>query len=132
MVIPRSIVAAIAAQARDELPNEACGLLAGQDGRVVKRYPIRNADESPVHYRMEPKEQLQAMLEIDDQGWNLAAIYHSHTHTRAYPSATDIRLAAYPDALYLILSLATAEPDLRGFRIVDGDVTEVELRIEDD
>lgn len=132
MVIPRSIVGAIAAQARDELPNEACGLLAGQDGRVVKRYPIRNADESPVHYRMEPKEQLQAMLEIDDQGWNLAAIYHSHTHTRAYPSATDIRLAAYPDALYLILSLATAEPDLRGFRIVDGDVTEVELRIEDD
>jgi len=119
-------------QARDELPNEACGLLAGSGGMVVKHYPIRNADQSPVHYRMEPKEQLQAMIDIDDRGWELAAIYHSHTHTRAYPSGTDIRLAAYPDTLYLILSLAGSEPDLRAFRIVDEKVTEVELQIEDD
>lgn len=125
MVIPESIVEEMVAQARTEYPNECCGLLAGKDGRVVARYPIRNADASPVHYTMDPKEQLRAVLEIDDLGLDLAAIYHSHTHTRAFPSPTDIELAFYPDSQYIIVSLADdRNPEVRAFSIADGRVTE--------
>jgi proteasome lid subunit RPN8/RPN11 len=79
---------------------------------------------------MDPRELYRAYREIEDQGWELLVIYHSHTHTEAYPSATDIRLASWPDAYYIIISLLDkAQPALRAFRIVDGKVTEEELRI---
>lgn len=99
---------------------------------IVQFYPMTNADASPVHYRMDPQEQLRVMLEMDDRDWELAAIFHSHTHTRARPSATDIRLAQYPDTVYIIVSLADEDrPDVRAFRIVGGTVEEEPLDIED-
>jgi proteasome lid subunit RPN8/RPN11 len=130
VVIPRAFVDQMIEHARREFPNEGCGLLAGSDGQVVKFYPIENADASPVHYKMDPKQQLHAMMEIEDNEWDLAAIYHSHTHTRAYPSPEDRRLAFYPETLYLIISLADPEqPDMHAFR-VDGDaVTEEALEV---
>jgi [CysO sulfur-carrier protein]-S-L-cysteine hydrolase len=133
MVIPRRHVEALFEHSRREFPNEACGLLATQDGIVVKFYPVENADASPVHYRMEPNQQLQAMLEIDDRGWDLGAIFHSHTRTRAYPSQTDVGLAVYPDTLYVIVSLADqTNPDVRAFTIANGEIREQALTISDD
>lgn len=129
MVIARKLVDEIIAHSRQEFPNEACGLLASRDGTAIAVYPIDNADASPVHYRMEPQQQLRAMLEIDDNGWDLGAVYHSHTHTRAYPSQTDVGLAFYPDSLYVIVSLAFDQPEVRGFSIIDGDIHEETIEI---
>jgi len=130
VVISRSYVDEIVRHARSEFPNEACGLLATSDNQVVRFYPVRNADESPVHYTMHPQDQLEAMMDIDDRGWYLGVIYHSHTHTRAYPSQTDVGLAFYPEALYIIVSLADeVNPEVRAFRITDGQIAEESLEI---
>lgn len=131
MVITRVQVEEMIQHARAGFPNEACGLIASRDGRAVKVYCLENAEESPVTYRMDSGEQLRAMLEIDDKGWDLGAMFHSHTRTRAYPSATDVRLAFYPDTLYVIVSLADpATPDVRAFRIEEGRIIEDALDIE--
>jgi [CysO sulfur-carrier protein]-S-L-cysteine hydrolase len=125
-------VDAIVAQSREEYPNEACGLLGGRDGAATAIFRMTNAERSPVIYRMEPKEQLRVFNEIDEQGLELVGIYHSHTRSPAYPSATDVNLAYYPEAVYLICSLADDEhPDLRGYTITDGRVTEVPLEVAD-
>jgi [CysO sulfur-carrier protein]-S-L-cysteine hydrolase len=106
------------AHAGAEFPNECCGMLAGENGRAVRAYRARNSEASPFMYVMDPREQLRIMDEIDDGGWDLLAIYHSHTRSAAYPSRTDVELAFFPDALYLIVSLADRErPELRAFRI---------------
>ncbi|HZD38490.1 MAG TPA: M67 family metallopeptidase [Actinomycetes bacterium] len=121
---------ALVAHARAEYPNEACALLGGHDHTVARVYALPNAEASPTFYVVEPKAQLQAMTEMDDLGMELVGIFHSHTFTEAYPSRTDVELASYPDATYLILSLADPEaPKLRGFRIRDGQVSEVEVRV---
>lgn len=111
-----------------EFPNEACGLLAGRDGAPVRFYAMRNLDASPASYRLDPKEQLQVFDRMDEEGLDLLGIFHTHTHSEAYPSETDRKLAFYPEALYLVMSLSDRErPDLRAFRIVEGEVTEEEL-----
>jgi proteasome lid subunit RPN8/RPN11 len=108
-----------------DFPNECCGLIAAADGVPVKVFPMTNADASPVTYRLDGLEQLRVFDELDEHGWDLWAIYHSHTHSEAYPSETDVRLAMYPDARYLLLSLADrANPILRSFWIRDGVITE--------
>lgn len=119
------------AHARAEDPYEVCGLLAGKDGRILKLYRCQSAERSPYRYLLDPKDQLRAMREMDENGWELVGIYHSHTKSPAYPSRTDIELAFYPEALYFIISLLDPErPTIRTFRIVDGKVDEEELRIE--
>lgn len=113
-----------------EFPNESCGLIAADDGMPVKVFPMRNADASPATYRLDGTEQLRVFEELDERGWELWAIYHSHTHSEAYPSETDIKLAFYPEARYVVLSLADREhPVLRSFFIEDGEVTEEELTV---
>jgi [CysO sulfur-carrier protein]-S-L-cysteine hydrolase len=120
----------IVAHARDELPNECCGLIAAENGRAVKLFRTSNAEASPVRYGLDPREQYQIMMEIERSGWILGAIYHSHTRSPAYPSQTDVNLAFYPAALYLIVSLEDADrPELRAYRIVDGQIDEVELSV---
>lgn len=128
-MISRAHLQEIVDQARAEAPNEACGLLATRGDRVVASYPLTNVDASPVHYTVDPQEQLRALIDIDERGWELGAIFHSHTHTRAYPSATDIGLAFYPDIAYVIISLARPEPEVRAFRIRDGVVHEEPIAI---
>jgi proteasome lid subunit RPN8/RPN11 len=128
--IDRQSYDVLVAHARAEYPNEACALLSGRDGTVEKVYALPNAEASPTFYVVEPKAQLHAMNEIDELGLDLVGIFHSHTFTEAYPSRTDIELAAYPDAAYLILSLADPKaPVLRAFHIVDGQVDEEEVRV---
>jgi [CysO sulfur-carrier protein]-S-L-cysteine hydrolase len=108
-----------------DFPYEVCGLLGVKPDGSLVHYPIENAERSMTYYVMEPRQLLRAMREIEDDELGLA-IYHSHTHTRAYPSETDIRLAAYPEATYLIVTLQDRDhPDIRAFEIVDGEVTEV-------
>ena len=116
--------------ARREFPNEACGIVAAADGRPVKVFPMTNLDASPYTYRLDSREQLSVFDEMDRSGWDLHAIYHSHTHTAAYPSPTDVRLAFYPEAYYVLVSLEDADaPDVRAYRIVDEVVTEEEVRV---
>jgi proteasome lid subunit RPN8/RPN11 len=120
----------IISHAREEMPDECCGLIAAKDGDAVQVFRATNAEASPVRYGLDPHEQYRIMMEIEDRGWSLGAIYHSHTRSPAYPSQTDVNLAFYPEALYLIVSLEDPErPDLRAFRIVDGNIDETEIAI---
>jgi proteasome lid subunit RPN8/RPN11 len=130
MQIPRAIYEELLAHAREDAPNECCGLIGGNDGVAKTVYRARNAEASPLRYNLDPQDQFRIMTEMEERGEELSAIYHSHTASPAYPSQTDINLAAYPDTLYLIVSLAEGEQDLRGFRIEDGEVSEVELAVE--
>lgn len=129
MRIPRRIFDEMLEHAREAAPNECCGLIGGGDGEARTLYRARNAEASPLRYNLDPQDQFRIMTTMEESGEELSAIYHSHTASPAYPSQTDINLAAYPDALYLIVSLADGERPLRGFRISDGEVTEVDLEI---
>jgi proteasome lid subunit RPN8/RPN11 len=121
---------ALVAHAWSDFPYEVCGLLGVRPDGRLERFPITNAERSLTYYSMDGKELLHAMRQIEDEGWGLG-IYHSHTHTPAYPSQTDVELAAYPDAVYLIVSLQDRDhPEVRGFRIVDGAITEVAVEVE--
>jgi proteasome lid subunit RPN8/RPN11 len=120
----------IVEQGLREFPNECCGVVAAAAGVPVKVFAMTNADASPVTYRLDGRDQLRVFDEIDEQGWDLWAIYHSHTHSEAYPSETDLRLAFYPEARYILLGLADREdPQMRSFTIVDGEISERELTI---
>jgi proteasome lid subunit RPN8/RPN11 len=131
LVIPQPIYDQMLAHALNEYPKECCGLLAGRDAVATQFYRMTNTHQSSTTYFMDPKEQFAAVKDMRLRAIDLLAIYHSHPHTEAYPSATDIHLAYYPDAVYLIASLKDrSAPVLRAFRIRDGAVTETgfELR----
>lgn len=116
--------------ALDDAPNECCGvLMATPDGqRYLRR--LENADASPFSYSVRSDDLLDIFRRTDEGGEELVAIYHSHTHTQAYPSQTDVRMAFYPESVYAIVSLADrANPGLRAFRIVDGEIVELEVAL---
>ena len=122
----------IVAHARADHPDEACGVIAGPAGsdRPERFIAMLNAERSPTFYRFDSLEQLRVWREMDDRDEEPVVIYHSHTATEAYPSRTDISYASEPGAHYVLVS--TREPDraeFRSFRIVDGAVTEEEVRI---
>ena len=127
MVIPAAVRDEIVAHARAGLPNEACGILAGLDGRVERFFPAEADEPSPYYYRIESRDQIRIMNEIDEAGLDLVGIYHSHTSSPAFPSRTDAEQAFWPDAVYVIVSLASPDADVRGYRIRDMEVTEEEL-----
>jgi proteasome lid subunit RPN8/RPN11 len=122
----------IVAHAREEAPNECCGMIGARDGRATSLHRARNAEESPLRYTVHPTDQLRIMEQLEADGEELAAIYHSHTGSPAYPSQTDVNLAEnWPDPLYLICSIADPEsPDVRAFAIRGADVEEVPLDVE--
>lgn len=113
--IPQEIADAIIRQAYDELPDESCGLLAGLDGAVKKRYPLVNTDHSPEHFSFDPREQFRVLKEARAEGFKIIANYHSHPSSPARPSEEDIRLALDPNIIYLIVSLAGEAPDIKAF-----------------
>ena len=129
MQLDRALLEQIVAQAREEAPNECCGIIATQAGKAVAVHPATNAAASPLRYEMDGMEQYRIQTAIEDAGHELGAIYHSHTRTDPIPSQTDINLAFYPEALYIIVGLAGGEPDVRAFRIVDGEVSQAELEV---
>jgi [CysO sulfur-carrier protein]-S-L-cysteine hydrolase len=130
MRISRELYEEIVAHARSEAPNECCGMIASRDGEAVKVYRATNAAASPLRYEIDGAEQYQIQMQIEDCGLDLGAIYHSHTRTEPYPSQTDINLAFYPDAVYLIVGLASEEPEVRAFTIREGQVRGAQLELE--
>ena len=132
--IDRATYDAIVAHAREDHPDEACGVVAGPEGsdRPERFIPMLNAARSPTFYEFDSADLLRLYRDMDDRGEEPVVIYHSHTATEAYPSRTDISFAGEPNAHYLLVS--TREPDseeIRSFRIVDGVVTEEEVNIVD-
>lgn len=132
LVIRADLVDAIVAHARADHPDEACGVLAGPEGadRPQRHIPMVNAERSPTFYRFDSGEQLKVWRAMDEAGEVPVVIYHSHTATEAYPSRTDVDLAAEPDAHYVLVS--TRDPDrheLRSFRIRAGQVDEEPVQI---
>jgi [CysO sulfur-carrier protein]-S-L-cysteine hydrolase len=127
----RALLEELIQHAREDLPNECCGIVASDDGAAVKVFRAANAEASPVRYSLDPREQYRITMEIEERGWELGAIYHSHTRSEAYPSQTDVNLAFYPDAIYVIVSLRKPEdPEVRAFRIADERIEEVGLTVD--
>src|SRR5712692_4140731 len=130
MTLRRAHEQAMVEHVRRHWPEEACGLLAGKDGHVERVYLIENIRHSRTDYFMDPSQQVQAMLEMEAAGWELASIFHSHPAGPLWPSTTDVDRAYYHDAVYLILAPATAEEwQMRGFEINAGQVREVPIKI---
>ncbi|HEX6326836.1 MAG TPA: M67 family metallopeptidase [Jiangellaceae bacterium] len=131
--IRRDLVDAIIAHARRDHPDEACGIVAGPIGsdRPERFVPMANAERSTTFYRFDSMEQLKVWREMDDRDEEPVVIYHSHTSTEAYPSRTDIAYASEPNAHYVLVSTREEldEPDVRSYRIIDGEVSAEEVRI---
>ena len=130
MRIARQLYEDVVAHAREEAPNECCGMIATRNGEAVKVYRATNAAASPLRYEIDGAEQYRIQMEIYDAELDLGAIYHSHTRTEPYPSQTDVNLAFYPDALYVIVGLADGQPDVRAYQIRDGRISDGELLVE--
>ena len=128
LTLPPEFIEEMIAHARQEAPNECCGIIAGQDGRAVKLFRAKNSEASPYRYNVDPGDLFRIHRECEDNGWEFLVIYHSHTASEAYPSGTDIRLAFWPETFYVLVSLMQPDqPVVRAFRIEEGQVTEVEL-----
>jgi [CysO sulfur-carrier protein]-S-L-cysteine hydrolase len=128
----RDLLDAVVAHARRDHPDEACGIVAGPAGsdRPERVVEMTNAERSPTFYRFDSQEQLRVWREMDDRDEEPVVIYHSHTATEAYPSRTDVSLAQEPGAHYLLVSTrADDEVEIRSYRIVDGEVSEEEVRV---
>jgi proteasome lid subunit RPN8/RPN11 len=127
--LDRVLLEQIVAQARAEAPNECCGIIATKEGVAVAVHPATNAAASPLRYEMDGMEQYRIQTAIEDAGHELGAIYHSHTRTAPEPSQTDINLAFYPEALYIIVGVMDEEPDVRAWKIADGEVSRQPLEV---
>ena len=128
--LERQFADSMIAHARAEIPNECCGILAGAKGKVTRLYRAINAERSPFRYTIDPNDQLHIYKEIEKNGWDFLGIYHSHTHTEAYPSAVDIKIALWSDSIYFIISLMDMDkPVIRAFKIADGQVSEELMEI---
>lgn len=135
LTLTRSQVEQIIAHARAEAPLEACGLLGGSRRRVLRVYATTNTWHSPTRYLVEPSELLAALEDMAERGWepDPLAIYHSHPDGPETPSETDVAQAYYPGSIYIIVAhLGRPRPSLRGFSIVEGQISEVELKIAHD
>ena len=128
--IPSNITEEMIAHAKADFPLECCGILAGKDDTISHIYKVINNDKSRVSYLMDPKEQIRVFKEMRTLGIEMKAIYHSHPNHPAYPSMTDVELAYYPDAIYIIISINNnKETEIRGFRIINKEITEAELNL---
>ena len=111
--------------------EEACGLVAGVDQTSQAIYPVTNILHSPVRYRMDPERQLAVFNQIDENGWQLLAIYHSHLQGPQGPSRMDVAEAAYPGVIHLIWSPSDADWQCHGYLIENGEITEVPVQLID-
>ena len=131
MKIAQALIDEMVAHAREDLPNECCGMVGGRDGEAETVIRVANSAASPLRYEMDPQEQYDALKAIEDAGGELLAIYHSHTKSAAYPSQTDVNQAvAWPDQVYLIVSLADPEAaDVKGYLLRDLKIADAEISI---
>jgi proteasome lid subunit RPN8/RPN11 len=131
MRVPQSLIDEMVAHARDDLPNECCGMVGGRDGEATTVVRVANSAASPLRYEMDPQGQYNALKSIEDAGDELLGIYHSHTKSAAYPSQTDVNQAvAWPDQVYLIVSLADPDaPDVKAYLLKDLKIADVALDV---
>ena len=115
----------------DGLPEEACGLLGGhlETGEAVTCYPTRNLAASAKLYTVDPKDHLRADRDAEASGTSIIGVFHSHTHTEAYPSPTDVAQAPDPQWHYVLVSLRDIQPVVRSYRIVEGTIAEEPVRL---
>lgn len=127
--LPPEIRAAIVAHARAESPRECCGVIAGVSGEAREIYRLQNLSEGNAFYEIDPAQLFELEFStLPRSGLSVVAIYHSHPASEAYPSTTDVALAAWPDAVYLICSLSDpGTPVIRGFTIIDDRIAEVRV-----
>ena len=126
--INQQVIEAIINHAKREMPCEACGYLAAKDGVIIKHYELTNLDKSNEHFSMDPGEQFAAIKDMRSRNLKLAAVYHSHPETPARPSQEDIRLAFDPLISYVIVSLAQPDPNVKSFKIREGNVKHEEIK----
>jgi [CysO sulfur-carrier protein]-S-L-cysteine hydrolase len=131
MKISQELIDEMVAHAREDLPNECCGMVGGRDGEATEVVRVVNAAATPLRYEMDPQGQYNALKQIEDNGGELLAIYHSHTKSAAYPSQTDVNQAvAWPDQVYVIVSLEDADnPDVKAFMLKDLRIADAEFEI---
>ena len=131
MRIAQSLIDEMVAHAREDLPNECCGMIGGRDGEATEVVRVVNSAASPLRYEMDPQGQYNALKSIENGGGELLGIYHSHTKSAAYPSQTDVNQAvAWPEQVYVIVSLADAEaPDVKAYLLKDLRIADVALEV---
>lgn len=131
MKISQALIDEMVAHAREDLPNECCGMIGGRDGEATRVVRVENAAASPLRYEMEPQGQYDALKAIESAGEELLAIYHSHTRSAAYPSQTDVNEARmWPEQVYVIVSLENEQaPDVRAYDLADLKIADVELDV---
>jgi proteasome lid subunit RPN8/RPN11 len=131
MRISQALIDELVAHAREDLPNECCGMIGGSDGEATAVIRVANSAASPLRYEMDPQEQYDALKTIEDGGDELLAIYHSHTKSAAYPSQTDVNQAvAWPEQIYVIVSLADEEaPEVKAYLLKDLRIADVEINV---
>ncbi|MGH2980026.1 MAG: Mov34/MPN/PAD-1 family protein [Solirubrobacterales bacterium] len=132
MRIASALVDEIVQHAREDLPNECCGIVATRGGSAVRVYRAKNAVPSPLRFEIDPRDLIRIHTDIEQSGHEMGSMYHSHVKSPAYPSQTDVNFAQnWPGVVWLIVSLAEPDaPDLRGFRISGADIEEVPLTID--
>ncbi|HEU5062172.1 MAG TPA: M67 family metallopeptidase [Solirubrobacterales bacterium] len=131
MKIAQALIDEMVAHAREDLPNECCGMLGGRDGEATSVVRVENAAASPLRYEMDPQGQFDALKAIEDAGEELVGIYHSHTRSAAYPSQTDVNEAVmWPEQVYVIVSLEDEEaPDVKAYDLADKKIADVDLDV---
>jgi len=132
MRIAQGLIDEMVAHARDDLPNECCGMVGGSDGEAASVVRVENAAASPLRFEMDSQGQYDALKAIEDRGGELLAIYHSHTKSAAYPSQTDVNQAVnWPDAIYVIVSLEDPDaPDVKAYWLKDLKIADAEFLVE--
>jgi proteasome lid subunit RPN8/RPN11 len=130
--ISQGLIDEMLAHAREDLPNECCGMIGGSDGEATSVIRVANSAASPLRYEMDPQEQYNALKSIEGGGDELLAIYHSHTKSAAYPSQTDVNQAvAWPEQIYVIVSLADEQaPDVKAYLLKDLRIADVEIDVQ--
>lgn len=131
MRISQSLIDEMVAHAREDLPDECCGMIGGRDGEATSVVRVENGAHSPLRYEMDPQGQFDALKQIEDAGDELIGIYHSHTRSAAYPSQTDVNEARmWPEQVYVIVSLEDEEaPDVKAYDLADLKIADVDLDV---
>jgi [CysO sulfur-carrier protein]-S-L-cysteine hydrolase len=129
--ISQLLIDEMVAHAREDLPNECCGMIGGRDGTATSVVRIENSAASPLRYEMDPQGQFDGLKAIEADGDELIGIYHSHTRSAAYPSQTDVNQAvAWPEQVYVIVSLENGEaPDVKAYDLADLKIADVDLHV---
>jgi [CysO sulfur-carrier protein]-S-L-cysteine hydrolase len=131
MKISRALIDEMVEHAREDLPNECCGMIGGRDGAATSVVRVENAAASPLRYEMAPQGQFDALKRIEDAGDELIGIYHSHTRSAAYPSQTDVNEARmWPEQVYVIVSLEhEGSPQVKAYDLADLKIADVSLDV---